>query len=456
MSRILAICALTLRTSVRSRLLLVLLVLLLAAVAGLPLSVRGDGTVEGLVQVTVAYTLGAAGLLATLAAIWAGCAAVSAEIAGRQLHLVMSKPVSATELWLGKWLGLLALNACLLAVAGTSMYGLLRWQTRAARWPAKDRDRIREEVLTARAVLRPVEPGIAAEARALRKERIGAGEHPDAVPGLRELERSILARKRIVPAGGRREFIFDLPFAPPVDRPMHLEIRLLKSSFDFSAIRGRWTAGPSAEVRRFEKEVSIQPVARHALVLPAHVTDGGRRLVLGFDNLDPDGMSILFDPEGGLELLVWRGAFPANLLRVLFVLFGQLAFVSAIGLSAGSLFSLPVASFVAVTVVGLIRAGGFIAGIADEGVVFYDLEQAGAGQALFERALRGLFAGLAALVRPLRPPDVLGALAGGRRIPWGVVGAALGVQAALYPAILATATVTLFRRRELGLPVEGA
>jgi hypothetical protein len=456
MSRILAICALTLRTTVRSRLLLVLLVLLLAAVAGLPLSVRGDGTVEGLVQVTVAYTLGAAGLLAALAAVWAGCAAISAEIAGRQLHLVMTKPVSATELWLGKWLGLLVLNACLLAVAGTSVYGLLRWQTRPERWPEEDRRRIREEVLTARTVLRPVEPGVAAEARAARAERLQAGEAPEAVPGLRELEHSILARRRIVPAGGRREFIFELPFAPPPDRPLHLEIRLLKSAIDFEAVRGRWTAGPSSETRRFEKDVSIHPVARHSVLLPAGVTDGGRRLVLGFDNLDPEGLSILFDPEGGLELLVWRGAFPANLARALLVLFSQLAFISAIGLSAGALFSLPVASFVAITIVGLIRAGGFIAGIAEEGSVFYDLEQASAGQALLERLLRGLFAGLSALVRPLRPPEVLGALAAGRRIPWPLVGAVFGVQALFYPALLAGATIALFRRRELGLPAEGA
>ena len=51
--------------------------------AGLPLTVKGDGTIEGQVQIVIGYTLGLASVLLSMSTLWAGCAAVSAEIVCR-------------------------------------------------------------------------------------------------------------------------------------------------------------------------------------------------------------------------------------------------------------------------------------------------------------------------------------------------------------------------------------
>jgi hypothetical protein len=56
-----------------------LLILLLLAVAGIPLTVQGDGTLEGHVRIVIGYTMGFASLLLGLAALWAGALAVSQE-----------------------------------------------------------------------------------------------------------------------------------------------------------------------------------------------------------------------------------------------------------------------------------------------------------------------------------------------------------------------------------------
>lgn len=457
MMRILAIAALTLRSAVRSRLAVLLLALLLASVGGLPLAVRGDGTTEGLVQVIVAYSLGFAGVLSALAAVWTGCAAMSAEIAGRQIHLVVTKPVHAAELWLGKWLGLLALNAMMVMVSGAAVYGLLRWQTRPERIGGAEYQRLQEEVLTARAVLAPVEAGVEDEAQSALRERMAAGNvREDEMAALqREARRGVIASRRLVPAGGRREFVFELPFDPPAGQPLHVNVRLLKSSLDFDSVKGRWTAGTKGDPRRVVQEVSIRPISRQSFSLPPDTLRGARELRLSFENLDPAGQSILFDPEGGLELMIRCGGLLGNMSRALWAWFGQLAFVSAIGLSAGALFSMPVASFAALTLVVLIRMGGFISSISEQGSIFFTLDQATAAQAILEKTFRAIFHGLQWILGPLHTPDTLSDLSTGRQISLRTLGIAVGIQGLLYSSLLALITLPLFRRRELGLPQEG-
>ena len=118
MRRVWAIARQTLRLAVRSKLVLTLLALLLAAIVAVPLQVKGDGTLKGEVQVLLTYSLGLAWVLLSMATLWAGCAAISAEIRGKQAHVLLSLPVHRWQVWLGKWLGLTVLNALLLAAAG--------------------------------------------------------------------------------------------------------------------------------------------------------------------------------------------------------------------------------------------------------------------------------------------------------------------------------------------------
>ena len=112
------------RSAIRSRVVGVLLCLLLLAIIGLPLTVKGDGTLTGEVQVLLTYTLGAVTMILSIATLWAGCAAVSTEVEEKQIHLILTKPVNRFEVWLGKWLGLVTLNAVLLLVSGAGIDAL--------------------------------------------------------------------------------------------------------------------------------------------------------------------------------------------------------------------------------------------------------------------------------------------------------------------------------------------
>lgn len=115
MQRILAIARLTWKSAFRYRLFWVMAALLVAAVAGLPLILKDDGTAEGLTQILLTYTLSAITVLLGMATLWLSCGTLARNVEDCQMQVVCAKPVARWQVWLGKLLGILALNAMLLA-----------------------------------------------------------------------------------------------------------------------------------------------------------------------------------------------------------------------------------------------------------------------------------------------------------------------------------------------------
>src|ERR1700690_705001 len=148
MQRIFAIAGLTWKAAFRFRLFLVIAVLLLAAVVGLPLLLKDDGTARGFTQILITYTLSVITALLGLSTLWLSCGTLARDIEECQIQVVATKPVARWQIWLGKWLGIVSLNAALLALSGASVYGLLQW--RATRLPEAEQKILREQVLVAR------------------------------------------------------------------------------------------------------------------------------------------------------------------------------------------------------------------------------------------------------------------------------------------------------------------
>ncbi len=453
MSRLWAIALLTLRAAVRSRVVLTLLGLLLLTAVGLPLAVRGDGTLAGRVQILLSYTLGLGGFLVSLAAVWAGCAAIAAEVQERQIQLLVTKPVSALTLWLGKWLGLLLLSGGLLAFTGATVLGLLRWTTRPATLSAEDTRRLREEILVARAASRPAVPDVAAAARAeidagRRAGRYPAGADPANLFAL--VSQGLRQAEFVVAPGARREWTVPLPRALPADRPVFLQFRFAKSQMDMEPVAGRWTAaGPAGGT--VECAGAWSPAALQTIALPPGAWTAGGRVTLAFENLDPSGASVAFDPRDGIELLAYRGGYTGNYLRALLVIWARCAFLAAVGLAAGAWFSMPVASFFSLAFLAIVRLGAVVRAAQEEAAQMLQPDPGPLGRALHEAAL-AVLRGVGWLTAPLQDPGTLDALAAGRWIPWGRVAAYWGWGVLVCGGLLALAGSGILRRRELGLP----
>ena len=151
--RVFAMAILTLKATLRYRLIQVLLLLLAAAVIGLPAIIKHDGTAAGFTQILLTYTLGSITVLLGFATLWLGCGTLSRDIEECQMQVVVVKPIQRWEIWLGKWLGILTLNAVLLGISGLTIYTLL--QARASRLPLETQQQLRQTILVARGSVRP-------------------------------------------------------------------------------------------------------------------------------------------------------------------------------------------------------------------------------------------------------------------------------------------------------------
>ena len=451
---VLAIASVALRSAIRSRVLFVLAVLLVGCAIALPLTIRGDGTIEGHVRILLSYTLGSAVVLLSISAVWAGCAAIAAEVREHYIHLLTTKPVHPFQIWLGKWLALLAFHGVLLAAVFAMATAMLLWTTRPEALDEEARRRLREEILVARRSVRPREEGVEEAARkALEAEREAGRLPAEADP--EEMFRAIRHIQRVrfyaVPPNAVREWIFPLPKIPDRDRQAFLQFRFAKSELNLEAVSGQWRWGPSDAPRGSVTGVWT-PEARHTVPLPSGAFGENREFRLSFGNTDPSGVTVFFDPDTGMELLIHERGFTGNLLRAGLVLFAQIAGLCALGLSAGALFSMPVASFVSVVFVLFIQLGGYIGAMAAQRRILVDDPNAGGLMVVLDALVRGVFRVLRVIIAPLQGPPVLDWIAEGRLIPGSAVASMFAWHAVIYAGILALGSAWVLRRRELGNP----
>src|SRR6202166_3963941 len=113
MQRLFAMTWLTWKAAFRFKLFLVVAVLLLASVIGLPLLIKDDGTARGFTQILLTYTLSTVSGLLGLSTLWLACGTLARDIEECQMQVVAVKPIARWQIWLGKWFGIMTLNAVL-------------------------------------------------------------------------------------------------------------------------------------------------------------------------------------------------------------------------------------------------------------------------------------------------------------------------------------------------------
>ena len=214
MQRIFAIAWLTWKAALRFRLFLVIAALLLAAVVGLPLVIKDDGTARGFTQILLTYTLSAITGLLGFSTLWLACGTLARDIEECQIQVLVTKPVARWQIWLGKWLGILSLNAALLALSGACVFGLLQW--RATKLPPGEQKNLREQILVARGSAKPQNPAAQIAVAAENELRTRLADHPELArsPELPEVKQQLIeqfkAPFQLVPPGYARVWQIDL------------------------------------------------------------------------------------------------------------------------------------------------------------------------------------------------------------------------------------------------------
>lgn len=435
MRRVIAIARITIRNAVRSKMVVSLLALLAAAVIGLPLTLKGDGTAEGQLRIVLGYSLGAAFGLLALTSLWAGALAVSEDVEGKQIQTVATKPVRPWEIWAGKWLGIMAINTALLALSFAATAFLL---------PRAGRGDEGETSSNWRSVYQPIAPipeDRELEARALLEERIRSGAYPTNVPidaALRAIRQELLVRSSTVAPGRRKDWRFDLPRAIERGETVRIRFHASPSQLHMAAVQGRWIAA-TREREVWQKPMSFIPNTVQTLDVAGAELAGARVVTISFVNEDSANNTLVFDPAEGMRLLLPAGDFAANYVRAWLLLLMRLGFLTAVGVTAGALFSVPVALFMAVSFLLTAQLAAYTAEFPAEGEGVI---------AFFERIGDILRVAL----RPLTPPPVLDWVATGTLVDSASLLRVFFVQMILYGGGITALGAGVLSRRELALP----
>ena len=166
--------------------------------------------------------------------------------------------------------------------------------------------------------------------------------------------------------------------------------------------------------------------------------------------INPTDTALSFPLEDGIQVLFPEGGFALNYARGLGVIWCWLALLTALGLTAASFLSFPVAAFFSLGLLLVGLSSGTLAEAVGSGSVAAGNEETGAaGHSGADVILIPAFEGALAVINLAGDFSPIDALSTGRSIPWGELGAAFAQIVLLLGGAIGLTGMFLFNRREL-------
>lgn len=456
MKRLMAIAFLTVRAAFRYRLVLVLLTLLVGLVVALPMLIKDDGTARGFTQILLTYTLSAITALLGFTTLWLACGTLAREVEECQLQMVAVKPVARWQIWIGKWLGILMLNAMLLVPSSGAVYGLLVW--RAQRLPEAQQTILRNEVLVARSGVkeasRDLTPVIEESYQELVKQNTVPPEYRQTLKD--QVREQVKAEYQIVRSGYVRRWEIELGAARKYlqDEPLYIRTkfsvaRQTTTLEDVSLYPTVWQVGAPGATNTWQIRRKLAADTMHELPIPANLFDSNGRVTI--ECLNAGDVDLLFLLDDGLEVLYRDGGFTVNFARGVTIIFCWMALLAAIGLASASFLSFPVAAFVAMGILVVGFSSGTLAQVLEEGGIAGVNHETGrvTSPGLLDRVALPLFGGMLKAINMVQGFSPIDNLSSGRTISWGQLGMAVFQIVGVMGGLFGCAGIYLFTRREL-------
>ncbi|MFQ5490195.1 MAG: ABC transporter permease [Phycisphaerae bacterium] len=396
-----AVARLTLAEAIRMKVALFFVVLMVLGFWGGSQG-QGDGTLTGRVQAFLAYSVTTVTVLASLLSIFLS-RSLSDELVHRQMIVAMSKPVPRWEYLLGKWFGIVLLNAGLMTVAGAGIYATaVNYLARQPALNEYDRGRLDNEVLTARYGTPFAVPDHTREVNQLFDRNLEAGKYDamenfDADAEKARLKKYLDIRWRAVPPEDYREFRFNNVLCDrSADSWVNIRYKAEANRYPpDEVLRSVWMVGdPSKDGRVYQTPRRDVGDRFHTISVPADAVSEDSTLLVRFWNINPyegeppNDYMFLFEGPRAVELLFSVGTFGGNLVRLLLLAQCKLMFLAAVALLFATVFSFPVACLCSMTVYALAATRSFLGDsfdmLDDEGAL-------GAFKEIFSWVLKALY-----------------------------------------------------------------
>ncbi|HEX3719517.1 MAG TPA: hypothetical protein VH595_16305 [Verrucomicrobiae bacterium] len=452
MNKILTIAGLTWKSAFRYRLFWVVAVLLVASVVALPLVLVDDGTAKGLTQILLTYTLTAVASLLGFVTLWLSCGTLAKDVEECQMQVVSVKPIARWQIWIGKWLGLLSLNAALLALSGAAIFALLQW--RANRLPADQQEILRKEIFVARAATRNPPQDFTPEVDQIIKDRVknyATLPENDQYEIRQQITGGLKAELTEVGPGYRRRWGVDLHTLRDRlrDQPLVLRVKFHTANPNPDAQYNTvWIIGPTNSPAQAVLPEKLPPDSFQEITVPPNMLDESG--MLWVDVYNPEDTALTFPLDDGFVLLYPESTFGINFVRGIAVIFCWLALLASIGLAAASYLSFPVAAFASLAVLLMGLSSGTVGTVVENGTIMgFDSAKSAFGHTPSDYIIVPLFKGALKVINLVENFSPIDSLSSGRSITWGELGLAVAQIVLLLGGFFCVLGIIFFQRREL-------
>jgi ABC-type transport system involved in multi-copper enzyme maturation permease subunit len=477
--------------AIRMKIALVFMVALLVALTALPEMSSSDKPVHYRVQTFMSWSLMLVSLMLSLMTIFLSCRTLSAEIENKQIYTLAVKPLGRVHLLVGKWLGIVTLNALLLTVSGGAIY----WYTahylgRMEPINAFDERALETEVLTARMTLLPECPEPIMD-RVIRKIQQTVRDDAEAIVdlGRREAEAKGqfgLTKEQWLEIGRQRAIIEMYPqvqrqwmTVPPHQEESYVFTGLSEAKaiglaeLEAAGREGREPSGVASVQLRYRVNSSgtvhdnFLPVwitangtrkpeqlmldRYEVLRIPARLIDDEGKLVVTIRNEHPADpgrtlmTSLVFHHVDGMELLYESGGFGANFFRGVVGVWVKLSFLAMLGLASATFLGFPVACLLALLVLLIANLSPYVV----EALQFYISDSDRGAVRVFKLVTSGISKFLADLLKEYAAIDPKTLVVNGRAYSLQML-----LEGALWVGVVWTLVVgalggLIFKKREL-------
>ncbi len=372
MSKIWAVAKNTIAQAVRMKVVAVVILLLLLLLPLMSRVMVGDNTLHGKLQTFISYGLSLTNLLLCVLTIVISCYTLTSDLKGKEIFLVVTKPVRRFQVICGKLLGVIILDIFLLAVFSGIIYTLTLTIGRVTEADPKEIIQIKREFFTARDGAKDpinenqVNKMVASAYAKLEKNN----ELPPAMSEgriLAQLRDQALASMQFVGAGETKAWEFNNLKILGSDETIFVRYKydVTQDTPDLK-VRGMWRVGDFRQMRYGpgELQTPVYKIERadaidifHEFEVPADAIAKDGFLSLGFYNPRINNASVI--PQE-IEILYRAGSFGANYFRVTVLILARLVFLAALGISLSTWLSFPVAILICVVIFSVGTVSGFV------------------------------------------------------------------------------------------------
>lgn len=352
--------------AIRMKVVLIILIFLVIVGVALPAILKSDGTQAGQIRLIFTYYFYFIVIMLSVLTVFLSSATLNQEIKNQHILLLDPKPVSRGTVLVGKWLGVMIVDAALLAVMLVITYGFVKYF--GQRFPGQSE--AQHETLSAQLLVAwkagvPPSPDVEELAREkfeLLKKQQMLVEHKSEESQYELLRETIEKRAKVAPPYQPVTFVISGVPKVPADKKLAFRFRYGSSAsktdyevfgrFRFKDAHGKDITEPHLWAYKVDTV--------HAFSVPPSVVRDDGTVEIEYTNFDPNGNTAWFPARDGLCLLFPVTTMGANFVRAGTMIFLWLAFFAMVGIFASTSLSFPVAVLLTATVLVVALLKGLI------------------------------------------------------------------------------------------------